>query len=447
VGPSALFWVLWTATVALCLLQIADAILKDSDVLGLPLIACAIWLYFYGYMAFVAARTMGELMPTWAMALSQAVALASLLGLLAGWYLKRKNVSAAKPIEWTLTTCKSVWRAGLFLLGVALVGQYSFFGQATIDYKNTSNYWYLMFYVGYPAVGLCVLAIIKYKTERLLGKRLLLGVLILALMWHHILNARRGPLFPMVIVLGYLPYLLARRKPSRIVVLGALALGGIGMLTLVWMRTYTYAPQSAVEWTATDSVNGWDRGLRELSWSGILEDRQQRNSDNEFLYHVGAISTIWQLDDYQYGTGYLELLIHWIPRQLWPNKPSLQQGFFQSHWHEEMPNFMGWGMSSGASSGGIANSFEQFGLLCPVFWYVLGWWASRLYSAATEQMDVVRAMQYVGFLCATHWLLAQGFGAMFVPACYCILIPTAVLVYLRRRRERASYENPPGDLS
>src|ERR1017187_361120 len=122
-----------------------------------------------------------------------------------------------------------------------------------------------------------------------------------ALMWHHILNARRGPLFPMVIVLGYLPYLLARRKPSRIVVLGALALGGIGMLTLVWMRTYTYAPQSAVEWTATDSVNGWDRGLRELSWSGILEDRQQRNSDNEFLYHVDAISTIWQLDDYQYG--------------------------------------------------------------------------------------------------------------------------------------------------
>lgn len=442
-GPSTLFWVIWAVTVALCLTQIAYSLLKDRDVLGLPLIACGMFLYFYGYMAFVAALSIGDQIPTWTMELSQSVALLSLLGLLAGWYLQRKGISAGKPMEWTFITCSSVWRAGLFLLGVALVGQYTFFGQATIDFKNTSNYWYLMFYLGYPAVGLCVLAIVKFKTKRLLSKRLLLGALILALMWYHIFNARRGPLFPMVIVLGYLPYLLVRRKPSRTVLVGALAFGGIAMLTLVSMRQFTYAPGSVVEWTATDRVDGWDRGLRELSWSAIFEERQGRSSDNEFLYHCGAIGTIWQLNDYQYGTGYLELLIHWIPRQLWPGKPVLQQGFFQSHWYEEMPNVMGWGMSNGASYGGVANTFEQFGLLCPMFWYGLGSWAARLYGASSRHADEVRSMQYVGFLCATHWLVSQGFGAMFVPACYCILTPTIVLSYIRRRTRQTRYAGSP----
>ena len=441
-GPSALFWIAWAATVALCLTQIAYALIKAKNVLGLPVIACGMWLYFNGYMAFVGAKGLSDLMPTWAMELSQGVALASLLALLAGWYWQRRRISDAKPIQWTFTTCRSVWRAGLILFAVALAGQYSFFGQSTIDYTNISNYWYLMFYIGYPAAGLCLLAIIKSNTKRLLNKKLLLAALVLALMWHHIFNARRGPLFPMVIVLSYLPYLLVRRKPSKSVVIGALAFAGVAMLAFVPMRQFTYASNSEAEWTTADRLNGWGRGLRELTWSGIFVERQTRNSDNEFLYQCGAIGTIWQLKDYQYGTGYLELLIHWIPRQWWPDKPALQQGFFPSRWHEELPNVVGWNMSNGASYGGIANTFEQFGLLCPLFWYALGWWAARLYRASIRHADATRSMQYVGFLCATHWLVSQGFGAMFVPACYCILVPTAVLAYVRRRYQRNAYAGP-----
>jgi len=411
----------------------ARSLLKRNDVLSLPFIACGIWLYFYGYMALVCAIQLSALMPTWTMELGEAVALFSLLGLLAGWYHPQKSPPGTNQGEVSPKMCERIWRIGLFLLLVAIVGQYTFFGHANIDYKNISSYWYLMFYVGYPAAALCILSIARGAPRRRLRRILLLGGLIVVLMWFHILNARRGPLLPMVIVLAYVPYLVAGKKPRRAVVATSLAVGGLVMLIFVWIRPYSYAPGGAVEWTIADQLNGWRVGLRHLSLDAVLGERQRTASDNEFLYHCGSIGTVWELGDYQYGTGYLELFVHWVPRQLWPGKPGLQEGFFPGHWMEEMPNVMGWRMSTGSSSGGVANTFEQFGVLCPLFWCGIGWWAARLYRESTRQRNLTRSFQYVGLLCAMHWLIAQGFGAMFVPACYCIVIPTVVLAYVRRQ--------------
>jgi hypothetical protein len=290
-----------------------------------------------------------------------------------------------------------------------------------------------MFLIGYPAVGLCLLILTKSHATNRMSRVWVLSGLILALMGYQVIAARRGPLLPIVVMLVYVPYLLRRRNPNRFIVGTSLAASGLVMLTFVYMRPYSYAPDGVTAWTLSDRIEGWRKGLSEFALDTVFLQKQKKNADNEFLYHCGMIATMWQLGDYQYGTGYVTLLVNWVPRQWWPDKPGLEEGFFSSRWQEEMPGTMGWKMSSGAAGGGVADTFGQFGLLTPLFWGLLGALAARLYERSVHSGDDVSTVQYVGFICTTHWLIGQGFGAMFVPACYCIVIPTVVLRQYRVR--------------
>jgi hypothetical protein len=98
-GPSTIFWMLWGLTVAICLTQMADAWLRNKDVLGLPFIACGMWLYFFGSMAFNAAVSLPEFLPTWTMECGQLVALLCLIGLLAGWHLTSRAARRRQSYE------------------------------------------------------------------------------------------------------------------------------------------------------------------------------------------------------------------------------------------------------------------------------------------------------------------------------------------------------------
>jgi hypothetical protein len=411
---------------------------RNKDVLGLPFIACGMWLYLYGSMAYGCAVNLADLLPTWTLEFGQLVALLSLMGLLIGWHCASR--SHRKSQSFTIPPAKYalIWRIGIVLLFIALVGQYTFMRQEVIDYQNTSNYWYLMFYIGYPATALCLFVLIKDKSGPMSLRAVFLGVLILALMWQPIVTARRGPLMPMVIVILYIPYLVRKRRPNRLVVGSGLAIGSLAMLTFLYMRPYSYAPDGVSDWTMSDRLDGWQKGLRDLSWEAVFSEKQKTQSDNEYLYHCGMVATIWEFSDYQYGTGYLTLLVNWVPRQLWKSKPALGQGLLPSQWQDQLPGVVGWSMSTGAAGGGAAEVFGQFGIVSPLFWAIVGALASKLYRRSAHTGDELATAQYVGFLCTLHWLVAQGFAAMFIPACYFILIPTVVISRYRTRANSTS---------
>jgi hypothetical protein len=434
-GPSVLFWCLLISTALVCLHQMLRSLIKARDILSLPFVACGIWSYFYVSMAYSAARDLPYLMPDWTMELGQFIALASLLALLGGWYAGLGRARAISSGISDEMPYRKIWGAGLTLLIITRVGQYSFFGfsggMGTIT-ENTSDYWYLMFYMGYPAAGLCLLALRRSARLNTPLRKIILGLLVLALMWQHIFTARRGPLFPMVVVLVYVTYMARRTRPSRTVVATSLVVAGITMVAFLLVRPYSYG-RSQAEWTFNDRLDGWKEAVQHITWESLLS-RQEKADDNEYIYHVGAIATIWTLSDYQWGTGYLTLVTHWIPRQLWKDKPALQSGLFPTTWFTEMVSVMGWGMSGGGATGGVANVFEQFGLLCPVFWYFFGFMTARVYRRTSTSRNDSAVLQYVGIICTLHWMIGQGFGAMFVPACYFILIPTWVLRHYRVSR-------------
>jgi hypothetical protein len=120
---------------------------------------------------------------------------------------------------------------------------------------------------------------------------------------------------------------------------------------------------------------------------------------------------------YQYGTGYLNLFVHWIPRGWWPDKPALGiPGFFP--WaRDEMRGLLGWEMTPGATYASAAATFLQLGFFCPAFWVAFGWFAAWLYRRAMGSPELTWRMSYVALLCAMHWFISQDLKEAFVPAC------------------------------
>jgi len=51
-------WIWWGMTVALCAWKIIEGLLRPARMLEWPFLACAMWIYFYGYMAYEAKRTL-----------------------------------------------------------------------------------------------------------------------------------------------------------------------------------------------------------------------------------------------------------------------------------------------------------------------------------------------------------------------------------------------------
>lgn len=419
------FWMLWALTAIVAGYQVVRPLLTAEGLLGFPFVAGLAWLYFYVYMAYQVATSLQDFLPINALCLGQFVALISYLGLVMGWgAAMRRGASVRIASDYSQYPPERLWRLGMLFLLIAIVGQYTFAGQETIDIKSASAYWHMLYLLANPGIALCIAAIDRTPTQKRRLRYLLLALAASISLYPFLLGARRGPLFPAVIMATFAPILFSGKRPNRVVVLGALGGAGLLMLIFIAVRPYIY----------TADAGGWSQGLSKLSVSSVVERRGETLGDNEYAYHCGIVWTLHRTGMYQYGTGELNLLTHWIPRQLWPDKPSLGGGLFPDV-NEEIPNVMGWGRTVGSAYGGAAESFEQYGYFCPLFWAALAYFAGRSYSQALSHR-LNKQMTYLGILAGTHWLVAQGFVPAFVPYCIFIIPP---LVFLRWIRVKSSF--------
>jgi hypothetical protein len=419
------FWILWVLTALLAGLQVFRPIVTTEGLLGFPFVAGLAWLYFYVYMAFDVAVTLRDYVPIEALCLGQFVALISLLGLVLGWRAAlRKGVSARIRYDHHRYPPNRLWNGGMLALVIGSIGQYTFMAQENVDWNNTTAYWHMLFNLGYPGAALCIAAVQRMPPQQRQSRYLTLAIVVGILLYPFLLYARRGPLFPGVIMLTFAPILFSGKRPRRAVVMGAL--GGCGALMLLFIAI---RPALYSQYTYTVEENGWQNGLSTLTASDVFAGKGQHLGDNEFAYHCGAVWTLYKTGLYQYGTGDLTLLTHWIPRQIWEDKPGLEVGLFPRVL-PQIRNEMGWYMTYGASWGGVASVFEQYGFLSPLFWAALGYFGGHAYRRALRHC-LSKEMTYLGFLSGTHWLVSQGFGAAFVPICIFIIPPVVFLQFVR----------------
>jgi hypothetical protein len=438
-------WIWWGVLVALCAWKLVEGLLKPALMLEWPFLACAMWIYFYGYMAWEAKMNLSAYLGHGMANIGEFVALLCLIGLLAGWSIGRR-LAFGRPPEarrFPLTFC---WLSGMAFVAVGAFGSYMVASDVEVGEVTTyvNGYAYMLFYVGYPGMAIAIWAALKAPSP---VKWMLLAVTalgVIAFMLPHVLNARRGPLFPAVIVLLLVPSLTLKKAPNRLLYCGVLVLAGLAMLLFLQVRSVTY------------NGGSWGEALQTIDVSAVAE-RGDEADDNEFVNNCQLISTIYHNGKYQYGTGHLELLVHWIPRQWWWAKPALGEGSYPfNQMFDDVERATGVRLLGfGASSAGVADSFVQYGFLCPIYWFVLAGLTGALYTQVIRSPNPTPMYAYVGFLCASHWLISQSFSAAFVPAMYFQVTPlclwVAVAVYrkwfpaprkLRPRRDLAPAAPP-----
>jgi hypothetical protein len=414
-------WVWWTGTVVLCAWKLIEgAIFRPVRMLEWPFLACTMWIYFFGYMGYKAKLTLSAYLGHGMDNIGQLMDLLCLIGLLAGWSVgKRIPVKASRQVtEYPYGYC---WCAGLFFVLVGAVGNYSVShaaGEGTLNYRAASAYWYLLYYVGYPGLAIALWAALKIKSRAV--SYTLLAVTAVALviyMMPQLVSARRGPLFPAIIALLLVPPLTLRRPPNRWIYCGGLAALGVVMLLFIQVRVTIY--------------NGgtWSEAFQKLDVSDAVVDRGDDAYDNEYVNNCQVIGTVFQTGKYEYGTGHLELLVHWVPRALWHAKPSLGEGYYGGDsLFDDMEEATGVRLlGAGAADAGVADSFLEYGCLCPLFWFGLSCGLGVVYAKVLCTRSPWWMFCYVGFLCSSHWLISQSFCAAYVPGWYFQLVPLAVL--------------------
>ena len=200
----------------------------------------------------------------------------------------------------------------------------------------------MLFHVAYPGLAICISLISRRPDFRGGGPTLLLLFLAAVLMFPWVIAARRGPMFPFMVVFIYSYYLMRPHLVNRAVVLGGLAFAGISMLLLVMVRDYS-------DTSATMKIS--EERLRRVTALDILTGKAYEESDNEFLYHCTYVGALLESQRFQWGTGYLSLATHWIPRAWWPEKPPLAHGWLDPLTKEEIYDVSGVYITTGASAG------------------------------------------------------------------------------------------------
>jgi len=415
-------WIWWAATVGICAWKIAEGFWRPHRMLEWPFLACAMWAYFYVYMAYDARIALSDYLGNGIANLGQLMPLLCLVGILVGWGLGAR-VKGRRPPEKRTYPYLRFWLAGLFFLMVGAAGGFSVMRAAesgTLKYQDSSGYWYLLFYVGYPGLAMAVWALFKMEP----GMRKYLWIITIiglaAFMFPHLANARRGPLFPAIMVLLLVPPLATKRPPNRLIFCGGLAGAALVMLLFLQVRSFTY--------------NGgtWSEAIHNLSLDTAIEERVKQPEDNEYINNCQLIGTIYQNGKYQYGTGHLGLLWHWIPRAVWKDKPTLGEGSYSfDELFDDVEAATGFHLlGGGAAAGGVADTFVQYGVFCPLFWLGLSWGMGIVYVKARVGNSPRWLFCYVGFICASHWLVSQSLSAAFVPGMCFQAVPLAVFALL-----------------
>lgn len=413
------FWILWALTLVLCASAVLRAWWNPRDALGLPLFASAVWSYFYVYMAYQAVVNLRDQIPLWTLPLAQGLAFVSLAALQWGWSLGVKADRTGFVSEnWRGYRWNSIWWAGLVLMGAGTLGHRAFQSNVPVDYASSSAYWYMLFQLGYPGLGLALSAWLFSSRRSKIALVVLLSLALLHMSWF-IANARRSPMFPSAVILTVLPAFLCRRIPRPSLIIGTLVGLGLVMMAFVEVRTYIYNGLS------------WREATQTLDFDNVVVKRTVTLGDNEFVYHCWLIGSAYDGALYQYGTGHLSLLAHWIPRYFWPSKPRLGEGIFPSA-YENIPDVAGEMPTNGASAAGVATTFVEYSFLAPIFWLLIGRVSAWLFTRFEAGDSLPHAYAYVGVLSTTLLLIAQGFDAAFVPGAIYVLVPLFVLKCFRR---------------
>lgn len=286
------------------------------------------------------------------------LALIGLMSFYIGYYMKiGKKLAGMIPIISSPVSVRhlrrSVWCFAI--LGIGAYGYFvqqsgghiTFFSQAhgaAGKYEESTAYLYQAIEFLFPAFF--ILYRDSLDSESKVRKMLVLGLFGLPFLLFVLYMGERDYTFYLIIgvvLLSSLKNETRPRLPKAALLAGAMFII-LGLLPTY--RTFFYIGSDLSQ-------------IKDLNPVEILEETAlKRSTSDEFAVYLKTVTLVPEYVDYQYGRLYLQLFIHWIPKSIWPNKPSLNPEEKLMLFENPIEQ-----INSGASGAILDDLYFQFGLL------------------------------------------------------------------------------------
>jgi hypothetical protein len=392
---------------------------RPGEGIGLPLVAilCFAYLYLLLPLQLIWSGTMEAYLDDWQVGKAVVAAAVMLACFVWGW---RKGTSRirrtpAAPTSWNPVR---VWNYGFAgaTVGFALLTAFVLFNGGLshafggmhgkgMEYDSTTAYWYLSPYWMVSGLGMMVIGDRRQRPWRRMGT----VAFVVILYAYSLLTSSRGFTFATtaVILVGYA---LARRtKPTIVQMVPFWAAAGVAVLLVLGYRQVLHLGEDR------RGAGGTPTLIEALSKHWETDDRSasRRIASSEFIFHAATLDTVDELKKYDLAVHWFYICtLHLIPRVWWPAKPKK----FDSPGitNDDISAVTGIRIAFGSAPGVVADIYTNFGPVSPLFFFLFGMAAGKLYEGAQFRGDPSIACAYA-MLCALSLnAFAQGFSTLLV---------------------------------
>ncbi len=423
------FWIVWSLSAAAVIYSLVRAYKKPQRMVEWDFLFTLMFGYTYVFMGFGVAKSFDEQsLRSSDLLISQIVHLAALAGVIWGWRLGIGKLRLTRRVTRPAVSYHGSlpFFSGIGLMAVGVFGAFktsvSVLREKEIMSEDTSGYVYLIFYLGFSGMILCLHYLYSRRVERRSFQWLAFGVMAFTFMLPFLMHHRRGPIFAFAVILLFTGFIILRRPPRPLMMISSLAVLGILMLWMLQMRAYVTQGED------------WKKALNAHAISEAIFGRSEKISDNEFLNSCQLIGTLVESGKCNYGTGYASMPLNAIPRQWWKNKPNIGDGILRPKKDVYPLIELKYGkvmLGFGASPGTVADAFFEFSYFTPLFFMAVAYGLSRVYRRFIVTGDELCFILYIGALACTLWFVLQQFNQIVVP--YCFFVVPGMLVICAAR--------------
>ncbi len=178
--------------------------------------------------------------------------------------------------------------------------------------------------------------------------------------------------------------------------------GGIVLVTILAFPYFRDALYLGSEQSVADAAEAL------MSRESVVPDSYNGMSGDELLLGAALVDVASRYGIYDLGKGWIQPLMNFVPRGIWPDKPYYADWSF-SVYNVLPPYYPGWIIPPGTFPTGLADAFVRFSWFSIGAWFIFGLWGGRVWRRAVATGGVLEVALLWSYLMLAVYFVTQDF--------------------------------------
>jgi hypothetical protein len=227
-----------------------------------------------------------------------------------------------------------------------------------------------------------------------------------ALFGHTFLFGNRNGIIRFCIILGAAYTFLHRPSLVKSVPLVATLAFGVACVSVIAdIRGYTHLGSKV------SLIEALAQYADQMRYTGGKTQLNYESAGHEFFFNVAVVQAAWRTGIYDYGAQYIYPIINFVPRGLWPEKPT--EINFVVDYFALTSSVTGWDPGAGSAASCIGLSFLAFSWLGCIPWAIFAYSCGRVFRSAIDRPSLMNLGFLISALLACVYWGTQSFSSVF----------------------------------